>query len=975
MSGEVWVLIDRSKDAQGGSDFVELVSAAGFQCTDNRGVLSHSLLNRYDVLVICGQSLTPYTTPELSAIRRFAESGGGLILAADAAAFEFESAQPVARMSQNAVAELFGAAFLSADCPGAKVDGSLKIRLPRRQIRVCVGRFDGVDTRWLIGRECNPILPPPGATILAAQRANGQPVAATFEHGKGRVVMVGGTTFSREHRLACHRLARWAAPVESRSRGAKPAPCFIGAEAKMERGDRFSVLFDAPCRRVARRLPEVLEQLRVRLKAVFGPSDRLPQTCVVTNSVVPGNRWSLDIGGQAPEASRVRHAVLWAINRLAGHHRVLESLGVVFSERAWQVHLMLRLLRELGYEREAERCQERAERWLSEMDTYAKRFDMARTYVWTMQDSPRGLVLLRELEADLGLDVIRKLAQAVPREDPFKHLPGTYAWPSDRTIFFLSLAVGKDLFPWFAARGVTVHPLPIVKPKTRDVRARMVVRLGEAMRDASAALSSRMEAACDLCALGKTREYGSGDWGALCRALVLCRQRDARARRRLHVLFAADKPGALRALAGLALLDLGDRSVAAALIELARSFEPRFQLAVWHALTKAGVGRADELSPERIADSSGRRVAALDVYVGEFIGMHGMVCGYRTNNILSQSGIRHFTRDAAVSVHSVWWVHTSPVWRRRGLARHTMSSTMTHRSAMECSCSSLGTGTRNVAHALYRSYGFTDMGVGHEWSCQLPGAGAGAPAPGVTLRRYRSEDHPRVTAFCRQVRPEAMEPRGPRAAPRPVDFQMTAERDGKLVGFAAAEYWHGKDARMGQLVVGKDDARDAIADALLAALHRAVAEAGAARMGWHDPAEDAYVRETLNRAGYVSKRSGGVWMMQIRDLIQFLRELTPALERRLRESEYKDWRGTIDVLGDKHKARLKISRSAVKAGPVTGRAADIVLAGDDDTITRIALGRETPFGAYLQTRLRLEPRVNEGLTELIETVFAKVLLG
>ena len=113
MSGIIRILADRSKDSSGAAQFANLLPYAEFQSTDNRRPLRRSVLGKYDVLAICGQSLKKYTRPQLAMIREFVEAGGGLVLAASAPVFELEANRPIDRMAQNAVAGLFGAAFLS----------------------------------------------------------------------------------------------------------------------------------------------------------------------------------------------------------------------------------------------------------------------------------------------------------------------------------------------------------------------------------------------------------------------------------------------------------------------------------------------------------------------------------------------------------------------------------------------------------------------------------------------------------------------------------------------------------------------------------------------------------------------------------------------------------------------------------------------------------------------------------------------
>ena len=1007
MSAPIRVLADRSKDAREGMIFTDLKPSVAerpgerFTCTDSRLPLTEALLADYDVLTICGSSLKQYSLEELSLIEGFVGDGGGLLLAADAAAFEFEANQPVEAMAQNAVAGLFGAAFLCADCEGAVAHGSLLLHRPSRLVSTRGHEATGNHAIELIEAETahGPIGVPDRAAILAEYRRSGEPIAAAWRVGKGRVVMCGSVAFATERPFVSAAVASWLAAGERSGRREVEVPLFVGRRGAIDRGGEIHLGIADTCRDRLGDVRQLFETLQAAAKERFGRAYEKPGYIEICDSLTssPWQHWRTpDLGGQAPEASLARHIAL----RLVQHglkgavaHGVLAD---VFSSATWETELVARLLEDTGYAAEAQRCRERADRWIAGMDRKQKTFDLAQAYLATDQQCPRGLVVFREFLTEHGDDIIRRLGEAVPEKDAYKHLPPTYAWDSDRGIYYLSVGTGKDLFGWFSERGYTVHPLPIVKPTAKHVTRRMLARLGEALRDEAEGLSARFAAANDLVSMGQEKDWlppggkQGDDFTKLCMGLKLATEGDKRAGAALRKLFADGKPAPLRAMAGVALADLSDVAVADELVTLARGFEPRFQLLAGYALEKAGSERAAELSLPRITGSDGKRVGKLDIAFDGYIAMHGEVDGYRVCNNYSFPELQRLTGHATISCHYVHWVHTSPHWRRRGLSRLAFEAAMNHPGATKCSTSMLHTGTRNVAHTLYREYGFTDMTVQEHWRVYLPGAGRTDVPTGVSFRAVTDGDTPRVHAFAAQALADALLPpeQSMIGCLPPHGLGFIAERDGAVIGFAAATYSGGDDAYLDTVVTPAPPAQKTHAGAakaedkpqsvetaacLLSLLQRAAHEAGAKRMTWRNRGENDIARQAAQRLGYSSERTQGVWMMQVRHLVQYLNEMAPAFQHRLAESKYRDWEGAIDLRGDRLQGRLTVAGGRVSAAKPGARPADIILTCDDDTLTRVVLGRETPFEAYLQTRLSISPRVSSRVIELLETVFPKVL--
>ncbi|HCU38497.1 MAG TPA: hypothetical protein DGT21_24680 [Armatimonadetes bacterium] len=1007
MSAPIRIFADRSKDAREGMIFDDLKPSVTerpgerFACTDNRLPLTEALLADYDVLTICGSSLKSYSPEELSLIEGFVADGGGLLLAADTAAFEFEANQSVEAMAQNAVARLFGAEFLTADCEGAVAHGSLLLHRPSRLVSTRAHEATGNHAIELVEAERahGPIRVPARAAILAEYRRSAESIAAAWRVGRGRVVMCGSVGFATERPFVSAAVANWLAAGKRSGARDVEVPVFVGRRGAADRnGDIHLGIADACKGRLdeARRL---LETLQAAAKERFGKAYQKPGYIELSDSITssPWQHWRTpDLGGQAPEASLARHIAARLVQHGLKSAIAYGVLADVLSRATWETELVARLLEDAGYAEEAQRCRERADRWIAGMDRRQKTFDLAQAYEATDQQCPRGLVVFREFLTEFGDDIVRRLGDVIPEKDAHKHLPPTYAWGSDGGIYSLSVATGTDLFPWFSQRGYTVHPLPAVKPTAKNAKRRMLERLNEALRDEAEGLSARFAAANDLVSMGQEKDWlphgrkSADDFTRLCLGLRLATEGDRRAARLLRGLFADSKPAPLRAMAGVALADLGDASVADDLIALAREFEPRFQLLAGYALEKAGSERAAELSLPRITGPGGKPVGKLDIVFDGYIAMHGEVEGYRVCNNYSFPELQRFTRHATISCHYVHWVHTSTHWRRRGLSRLAFEAAMNHPGATKCSVSMLHTGTRNVAHTLYREYGFTDMTVQERWRVDLPGAGRTDVPTGVSFRAVTDDDTPRVHAFAAQALADALLPpeQSMIGSLPPHGLGFIAERDGAVVGFAAATYGGGDDAYLDTVLTpapptqtGNAGAAKAeekpqnveIAACLLSLLQRAAYDAGARHMVWRSRGENEIARQAAQRLGYSSERTQGVWMMQVRHLVQCLGEIAPAIEHRLAGSKFQGWEGSIDLLGGRLQGRVNVAGGRVSASRIGSRPADIVLQCDDDTLTRVVLGRETPFEAYLQTRLVIAPRVSSRVVELLETVFPKVL--
>lgn len=975
MSVAISVLTDRSKDASGWGLFGDQLPHTEFGRTTSTGPLSTKLLFGYQVLGICGQSLKAYSEAELDVIRAFVEGGGGLLLAADAGVFELAVGAPAQKLAQNRVAEMLGARFLDADCKGARVGDRLALRLPvadlvgTRHPALCI---DGTELAAQDGA-C-PIEVPEGADVLLRHKATGQVCAAAFQFGKGRVVMVGAKAFAHDRPLTCGAVARWLAQGAAERGEVEPVPAQVGPVSGLSEDPRVAIHYSAGCEKLVPEVRRAFAAVTAAIEERFGDLEGQERALTLLDSPAPHNPWGRgsSVGAQGSAGQRTARlaAALVAQSLVYSAHR--RTLPPLFTTVPVVWHLTDKVLRDLGEVGEADRLSERADRWIAESGDSGRTYDLARSYEQTDEECPRGLVLLRKLEQEVGESALNKLASLMPGKPGGPHPDAAYVWPSDRGIYYLSLAAGRDLFPWFGERGITVHPVPMVKPEAKDWHARLWERLQQAMRDARESLSSRMDAALDLAGMkakdkdAKLKHTAKDDWAALVDALVHARRADRRAAKLLGALVSGVKHDGVRAIAAVALADLGDAGAAQELVTLAKAADARFQLAAWYALEKAGSDLAAELSPERVG-------VTVEQEDRGFVTRHAMLDGHRVANNLSQPTRHPFTRHASVSAYEVRWVHTAAAWRRRGLSRYLFERSMAHPEAMECATSHLWTGTRNVAHALYREFGFIDMSVSGSWTCEQPGLVRTEVPTGVVFRSCTDGDRAKVDEFLAETTGKALCFYGVLTCDAGAGVQgFVALKGAKIVGYASARTYGRDEAELGILAAAQGDDRDRIADGLVSLVTAAAGRKGARRISRHNCNEGDYLARALGRAGYAYQRHGGVFMMQVRHLPQFLSEIAPALEARLADFEYKDWEGTVDLVGGRLTGRVTVSRGKVKGAKVAATPADVVLTASDDILTHVVLGQRTPFEAYLQTELTIGPRINERISGLVEVLFPMV---
>jgi len=980
----VAILADRSRDVIAARDLVGLQPDDRYHTTDSQVPLTARALARYDALVIAGHGPATYSARELDAIERFVRGGGGLLLAGSAGVFERYTGRPAEEMAVAAIARRFGIDFLSPSDAGGrpKPDHELVVGYPDRSVRIHgAAPVRGLKRHDVCLRQWSPVQTKRRHTTLLSHPRTREAAALATRFGKGRIIAVGNAGFLTACRLLRRRLLDHLAGRPTR-RGPLPYEILPPPRARRQ-GDLVVRYTDPVAGRVAtvlRLARKILPQLNALVPAKHrkkGPRlciELLPG-CTARFAWWRGGGHTVQLGADATDAELAfamachvlgpmlwRTPVGWQL-----HASVLGGIALGHS-----VGLMA--MRWAGFEAEADRLGEALE---ADSRSRFRGLD-AGWYYAEGADSP-GFWLWRELGRRFGDDLLARFLKAVPKKPDWKHAPFEVFTPLDVCIHFLSQATKADLFPWFAERGATVHPLPRAPFGSKPFRRGVLRALRRSLANASVPASERLDAVYALAGRQKgekrplgyaARQLRSRDPAdRLVGAARLARARDPRGLDTLRSLAGSDEDPALAAIAALFLVETGHRDAADRLAALAEGLDPRFELDAGQHLRWLGDARAERFGLDGLRRRLGRTVARMDAVYGEAVLVFPTVNGRRAANIFTEEGVGHMPGGTHVSYALVDWVQTGGKWRRKGLARAAMERTFDDPRIRRCSCAWLGTGTRNTAHALYRSFGFVDVRRSEELERDLKDLPPPKRVKGLRVRAYRPGDEGPMARLFHRCYGDFLDA-DPRRPERlwPGLTALVAHRGRRLVGYVQACADPGDDrAWIEPLAIVPGKRREEVAAALMTRLHPLLEKQGAKKVALFRATE--HLAPLLQPLGYVTRKSGGVGMFKLIDLPRFLEEIAPLLERRLSK---RDWHCTLALRGETHRATLAVRGRRVAVSRRLPARADVTLEGCDRAITQVVAGIESPFEPYLQLDLRITPALNRHVLELLEALFPRL---
>ena len=1002
------ILVDTSRDTGWSDGLIRIEPDNIYQTTNNRDYLSESVLKNYDVLTICSNTPLKYTDAELQLIREFVENGGGLLLAVSTSRFERDVREPISELGVNQAASLFGARFL----PLPKGQGEMDIdanplrgwtqknlRLADHEITDALG-IDDLGLTY-----CGILDIPKDGSVFLEHSGTGEPIGACLDFGLGRVLLINTQLFQRENHPVSGRFVDWLGVNRvSLATGKQTIPDEIPIEEQVKEDGNIKI-YNAhfvedrvdTCMAFAKKLAKEMLSKFPEGEKIKWEIDLMP-SCVHEY----GFSWedSVMTIGACVSTPRLAYSLGVEASRLLADKTMFgKAAEIIFDGDGFPFFFGIWAMKLLGFEREAAEMVAEAEQQSRENAQAEEPIDIARVYE---QRYRKPIWILKTLFDKYGDDLFVRLAEVLSEKssDTEKNMPRTTFSETDSLIYYLSRAVGEDLFPWFKEIGTTVHPLPLLPNDSDEFAAKAREYLNGMIRDTSVDTSDRIDAIDSLLEITDESDHEisalvakldtSDRYERLIAAAKLINSCDDRAVKALEKLTVETGDNGLVAMAVL-MLTRNNRSGEHVdrLVEIAPHQDHRYQLETGYLLERNDHPAAERFSHKGIIDEIGVPILTMDTKRNQRnkdLYLYPTVEGYRVATCESALHIHHFPHNTHAPGIYVSWVHTNPKYRRRGLSRRAFGASMSHELIRRYSCSSLHTRTDNTAHGMYRSFGFVDGLVGRRFTKALQHEQAKV-VEGLVVRLYSHGDEVAMARVLNAFYADRVE-RRPRRAERcrtsETRLIYLAEKDGELLGYVQVQcYEKDKNVSITEFCLKPlssessthpDGFLEEVGAALLCALHNKLVKRKYEQINWipEGEAEKNYVRKLFHNFGYMPADEDWVWMFKIVNLPMLLGELSPLLSKRLNESDdYKDWQGTIGIKGSEHRASLTIRDGEIRVSEEVSENVGICLSTDDDTITRFILGIVTPYAAYLQDQLHIAPTVNDSVIGLLGTLFPK----
>lgn len=1006
----IQILIDTSRDTGWSDGLIRIEPDSIYHTTNNRDYLSEAVLKNYDVLTICSNTSLKYTDAELRLIQEFVENGGGLLLTSSTSRFERDVRESVSELGINHVAALFGARFLplpegqgEMDTDANPLRGYTKKNLRLTDHEVVDGL--GIDDLGLT--YCGILDIPADGSVFLEHSETGEPVGACLYFGSGRVLLMNMQLFQREKHPVSQKFIDWLGINREETPQQKPSFATdnqtildeIPIEEQVKEDGKIKIFYT---HFVADRVDTCMayaKKLAKEMLAKFPNGENIKWDIDLTPSCVHEydfgwTKASVMTIGACVSPPRLAYAIGVEASKLLAHKTPFgKATDVLFD--GYQFFFGIWAMKLLGFEPEAAEMLAEAEQQFRENAQAEEPIDIARVYE---QRYRKPIWILKALLEKYGDALFVRLTEVLSEKpiDTEKNMPHTTFSSVDRLIYYLSRAVGEDLFPWFEETGTTVHPLPFGFPNDSNEFVTEVCKyLNGVIRDATADASDRIDALESLLEMADESEHtisalvdkldALDRYERLTAAAKLINSCDERAVKVFEELTVETEDNGLVAMAVLMLArnSQSDKRIDQ-LVEIAPHQDYRYQLETGYLLDKIGHPAAEQFSYKGLTDKNGTPILTMDIECNKDLHLYPIIAGYRVATCKSILHTHHFPHNTHAPGIYVEWVHTIPKYRRRGLSRWIFGASMSHEFVRQHSCASLHTGTGNTAHGMYRSFGFVDGVLGGSFIKTLRHEQAKI-IEGLVVRPYAPGDEVAMARVLNSFYADQVERRPIRAERRKTTETLLiylAEKDSELLGYVQAQCFEKeKNVSITEFCLKSQSSEGSthpegflaeVGPAMLCVLHNELVKREYKKIDWRPEgeAEKHYVRTLFHNFGYTSTDPDWTWMFKIFNLPMLLGELSPLLSKRLSESDdYKDWQGTIGIKSSEHRASLTIKNGEIQISEEVSEGVGICLSTDDDTITRFILGVVSPYAAYLQNQLHITPTVNESVIGLLGTLF------
>ena len=786
------ILVDTSRDTGWSGGLIRIEPDNIYQTTNNRDYLgrgevtlkkhpSKNPLQNYDVLTICSNTPLKYTDAELQLIREFVENGGGLLLATSTSRFKRDVRKPISELGINHVASLFGAQFLplpegqgEMDTDANPLRGYVKKDLCLTHHEITDGL--GIDDLGLT--YCGSLDIPAEGGVFLEHSETGKPVGACLDFGSGRVLLINTQLFQWENHPVSGRFINWLGLNRvSSTAGHQTIPDEIPIDEQVKEDGKIKIFYTHfvedrvdTCMAFAKKLTEEMFSKFPEGEKIEWKIDLVP-SCFHKH----GSGWedSVMTIGACFSPPRLAYALgVEASGLIADKTPFGKAKDVLFD--GFQFFFGIWAMKLLGFEREAAMMLSEVERQFHE-NADKRLVDIAKVYE---QKSRKPIWILKTLLEKYGDDLFVRLTEVFSEKqiDTEENMPHPTFSRVDRQIHYLSRAVGEDLFPWFEENGTTVHRLPLLPNNSDKFAAEVRGYLNTMIRDTSIRTSDRIDAIDSLLKITDDAEHRisalvakldtADRYERLIAAVKLIRSCDDRAAKALKKLTVETGDDGLVAMAVLMLIRNDQAGeVIDQFLGIAPHQDYRYQLETGHLLAKIGHPAAEAFSYKELTDRNGTPLLTMDVKRNAELYHYPIIGGDRVAicNVILHT--HHFPHNTHVPGTYVSWVHTTPKYRRKGLARWAFGASMSHELVRQSSCISLHTGTDNDAHGMYRSFGFVDGLSTREFTKTLQHEQAKV-VEGLVVRPYTLGDEVAMASVLNAFYADRVERRPRRAEKR-----------------------------------------------------------------------------------------------------------------------------------------------------------------------------------------------------------------